>query len=206
MLSSPDLTEFLQAVAWTAAAVSAGLAIVAYRRGVRQHMAQSLVEIEKRFADFADTARWIDPDSGQFKSELAPHIRLSLTRRARGPGETYSSDHLQKLDGLLRFLLLVSSLHEHRILSRRAIAHQYSYWFRAIWENKRLLAYVRVYFPTVMEFMRRNRRTITVPNRAPWFVRQFAAYIRRFRRFRWRARRRNSGVPRSRQFGPRERR
>jgi hypothetical protein len=152
----------LQVLSWAAAAVTAIVAVIAYRRGVRQQMAQALLELEKRFAELADVLRWIDPEARRFRGELAPHIRRSLVAKGRPRDSAYDA-HITRLDALLRFLLLIGGLHEHRILSRRAIAYQYNYWFRAIWENKRLLAYVRAYFPTLFGFMRRNRRTITRP-------------------------------------------
>jgi hypothetical protein len=188
MDSTVPLMPVLQALAWTAAAVTATIGGIAYRRSVRQNMAQALLELEKRFADFAEVARWIDPEARKFRSELGPHIRLSLVAKDKPRSPEYDS-HITKLDGFLRFLLLVSNLHRFRILSRRAVGYQYNYWFRELWNNRRLRAYVRTYFPTVMEFMRRNRRTITAPGRPPWIVRRLTAARRSFLRARAQRRR-----------------
>jgi hypothetical protein len=172
----------LQQAAWAGTAISALVATLVYMHSVRRQIAQTLMELEDRFGPLRDAARRIDPESGLFRPELHMLITHSLKepKGEKKPRRQSEHQYIADLDSLLRFLLLLSSMHKHRMLSRSAIAYQYHYWFRAVCDNRRVFLYACHNFPNLAGYLLAHRRSLTRP--AFSVRRSVATLARQFRR------------------------
>ena len=163
----PDITKehldllaaWVQAIGLLLATVSALLAVFQYRRSVRQRVAESLMEMEKRFRDLKDVTVLIDPANIHlYRAKLQPMVLKAISTP---PIERIEEEEwrLAELDQFLRFLLLLSVMEKHVLLNRRALATMYHYWFSAVWQNPNLKAYVAKYFPKLDRFLVKNHKS-----------------------------------------------
>lgn len=120
-----------------------------YRRSLRQRTAESLMELEQRFAEFKDILPLIDPESQRYEQELQPTVDKSLKNMPQARRSDKDRRLILRLDQLLRFLLLLTSLEKYDLLKAEALQYMYFYWFNSLKRNEHLKSYVDQYFPTL---------------------------------------------------------
>jgi hypothetical protein len=143
------MLEWAQPLFYIVAVLSAVFGIPRYFRTSRQRTAETLIELEDRFAKHRTIRRMIDPAAGQAKSLLdAARKSVSGVPRSEEEGKL-----LTELDDFLRFLLLLSRLQKNALVSSEALAYMYYYWFNAVRDTDELWQYTRRYFPMLERFM-----------------------------------------------------
>jgi ligand-binding SRPBCC domain-containing protein len=120
-----------------------------YRRSLRHRTAESLRDLEERFATFEDILPLIDPESGRYELELEPSVRKSLRRLPQSQRTDKDRRLIFRLDWLLRFLLLLTALEKYELLRVDALRYMYLYWFHSVNGNPHLRSYLDTYFPTL---------------------------------------------------------
>ncbi|HEX9670192.1 MAG TPA: hypothetical protein VGC93_11995 [Thermoanaerobaculia bacterium] len=158
-------TGALQNLWWLTGAIFYAVSAVAvlcaawkYLVGLDQRSAETLVQLEARFADLTDIARAVDPEAHEFEgSGLAHAVQKGLDAQwdTRDDKERAL---MRRLDAFLRFLQVLGTLERNRLLNRRALWDTYHYWFRAIDTNPMLRRYINLHFPVLNAFLRRNAR------------------------------------------------
>lgn len=147
-----------QASFYFASAVAVSVTFLKYITSVRQRTAETLMELEKRFEGFKDIVRLIDPASGRYDRDLRPALQKSLDPAK--PAKTEQEENaIVQLDEFLRFLVLLGSLKENRLLSKKSLAHMYHYWFTAIDSNNDIKRYIGEYFKVLNKFLEDHRKT-----------------------------------------------
>jgi hypothetical protein len=143
------MIDWAQPLFYIVGILSALFGIPRYYRTSRQRMAETLIDLEDRFAHHRPMRRMIDPAANE-SAALLTAVRKSLDGPERTPGER---DLLGQLDEFLRFLLLLSRLQKNALVSCEALAYMYYYWFNAVRETDELWRYVQRYFPMLKSFM-----------------------------------------------------
>jgi hypothetical protein len=158
-------------VAQSASALAIVAAAVGYSLSRDQRSGETLLKLEQGFKQFwlswqvdasgpllAGIARAVDREAHE-QSKLRSAITKGFDQRwdERDPVEKAWVSHL---DEFLRFLLLVAVMEKNRLLKKGALWDAYHYWFRMVATDELIRRYIRLYFPGLEEFLKRNKKEI----------------------------------------------
>jgi len=168
--AAETLLALVQSAFYFFGTVGALFAFYQYSVSVRQKTAETLLDLEQRFASLGPIVSLVDPASGRYKRSLAPTVDKSLKQTSdRTPADRRK---IQALDAYLRFLLLLTGLERNWLLNRDTLGRMYHYWFVAVIVNPQLSAYTAKYFPKLWAFIEHHGSRFTEGYDREWLAEQ----------------------------------
>jgi len=168
--TAETLLALVQAAFYGFGTIGALFAFYQYSVSVRQKTAETLLDLENRFASLGPIVSFVDPASGRYKRTLAPAVAKSL----RQSDDRTSADRrqIEALDAYLRFLLLLTGLERNWLLNRDSLGRMYHYWFVAVIVNPQLSEYTARYFPKLWAFIETHAGRFTQGYDRQWLEAQ----------------------------------
>lgn len=154
------LSEWVDVVTRVGAILGAAWALYTYYRGLRYKAADVLLKMEEEFRAVLPTYELIE-NQENYRETIEPVVVKAVNDERLEEGEVKT---LVNIDRCLRFFFLCSVLNKSLAVDVGVLSRAYYYYIgilaRRDRERTALLTYIRTFYPSLQDWIKRNKRRL----------------------------------------------